>query len=89
MAHFAALALGIPDVSILTAAGPGYWDAAFASPAAGGATATSLLTTVSESEANTRAVNSICTKLYPAGIYFTRGLWCLVPPPTPNLPPSL
>ena len=30
VARFAAVSLNIPNVSLLTAAGPGYWDAAFA-----------------------------------------------------------
>lgn len=59
VARFAALKLGIPHVSVLTAAGPGYWDAAFASPAASGVTAAGLIAAIQRADANTRAVESI------------------------------
>jgi UDP-N-acetylglucosamine:LPS N-acetylglucosamine transferase len=71
VAHFAALKLGIPDVSVLTTAGPGFWDAAFASPAAGGATAAGLLTAIKENGPNTRAVESIRAQLGDKGREFS------------------
>jgi len=56
VAHLAALHLSIPDVSLLTAAGPGYWDAALAGA---GASAAGLISTIKANQANTRAIERI------------------------------
>eukprot|EP00927_Polykrikos_kofoidii_P077222 TRINITY_DN74189_c0_g1_i1.p1 TRINITY_DN74189_c0_g1~~TRINITY_DN74189_c0_g1_i1.p1 ORF type:complete len:503 (-),score=75.92 TRINITY_DN74189_c0_g1_i1:128-1579(-) len=57
VAHFAASHLRIPDVSLLTAAGPGFWDAAFA--AIPGASAEMLAATIKANTANAAAVDGI------------------------------
>lgn len=56
VAHLAATYLNIPDVSLLTAAGPGFWDAAFASS---GGSAAGLITAIRVNTANTRAIEGI------------------------------
>ena len=66
VAHFAALRLGIADCSLLTAAGPGFYDAAMA--AAYGADkvrsgAASLVTTIRDNKANMKAIDGIRTEL--------------------------
>lgn len=60
-AHFAASLLPkLRSVSLLTAAGPGYWDAAFK---AHGGTAQQLVETIAKNEANQVAVSKILVKL--------------------------
>lgn len=56
VAHFAASYLGIPDVSLLTAAGPGFWDAAFA---VHGGSAAGLVGSIKTNEANNKAIENI------------------------------
>eukprot|EP00929_Paragymnodinium_shiwhaense_P086714 TRINITY_DN47170_c0_g1_i1.p1 TRINITY_DN47170_c0_g1~~TRINITY_DN47170_c0_g1_i1.p1 ORF type:complete len:483 (-),score=73.80 TRINITY_DN47170_c0_g1_i1:155-1603(-) len=60
VAHFAALQLDIPDVSVLTAPGPGYWDAAFAGA---GSSASGLLAAISKNAANNKAVEALRAEL--------------------------
>jgi UDP-N-acetylglucosamine:LPS N-acetylglucosamine transferase len=60
VAYFAALHLGIPAVSLLTAAGPGYWDAAFKNH---GGSAAGLLATIKANEPNNKAIEGIRTLL--------------------------
>eukprot|EP00656_Telonema_subtile_P053662 TRINITY_DN7829_c0_g2_i1.p1 TRINITY_DN7829_c0_g2~~TRINITY_DN7829_c0_g2_i1.p1 ORF type:complete len:498 (+),score=80.62 TRINITY_DN7829_c0_g2_i1:242-1735(+) len=57
VAHFAALHLKIPDVSLLTAAGPGFFDAALA--AHPGASAAALVGTVAANQPNRVAVEAL------------------------------
>eukprot|EP00928_Gymnodinium_smaydae_P014660 TRINITY_DN15399_c0_g1_i3.p1 TRINITY_DN15399_c0_g1~~TRINITY_DN15399_c0_g1_i3.p1 ORF type:complete len:486 (-),score=44.54 TRINITY_DN15399_c0_g1_i3:48-1505(-) len=56
VSHFAAMHLRIPDVSLLTAAGPGFWDAAFA---AHGGCAADLVSAIKANEANNKAIDGI------------------------------
>lgn len=59
IAHFTAMTLGIPDVSLLTAAGPGFFDAAIAGmagPAAVRGVAAGLAKGIGANEANAKAV---------------------------------
>mmetsp|Transcript_116720 Transcript_116720/g.341711 ORF Transcript_116720/g.341711 Transcript_116720/m.341711 type:complete len:493 (-) Transcript_116720:47-1525(-) len=56
VAHFAAMHLKIPDASLLTAAGPGFWDAAFASH---GGSPAGLISTINANEANAKAIEGI------------------------------
>ncbi|CAE7374072.1 yjiC [Symbiodinium natans] len=60
VAHFAAGHLGIPDVSLLTAAGPGYWDAAFA---VHGGSAGGLVDAIKANSANAAAIEGVRTLL--------------------------
>jgi len=61
VAHLAATHLNIPDVSVLTAAGPGFFDAAMKSSP--GASASSLIGTVKANAANALAVAAIQKEL--------------------------
>lgn len=56
VAHFSAMHLQIPSVSLLTAAGPGYLDAAFA---AHGSSAAGLVATIKANEPNSKAIEGI------------------------------
>ncbi|GMH47107.1 hypothetical protein TrLO_g10346 [Triparma laevis f. longispina] len=56
VAHFAAMTLKIPDVSILTAAGPGFWDAAFAGH---GSSAADFILTIKANEPNNKAIEGL------------------------------
>eukprot|EP00811_Abedinium_folium_P027114 NODE_4072_length_1940_cov_9.019857.p1 GENE.NODE_4072_length_1940_cov_9.019857~~NODE_4072_length_1940_cov_9.019857.p1 ORF type:complete len:378 (+),score=83.16 NODE_4072_length_1940_cov_9.019857:328-1461(+) len=56
VAHFAARRLGIPDVSLLTANGPGFWDAAFATH---GGSPDDVVVAVKGNEPNGRAVEAL------------------------------
>ncbi|CAE7428872.1 yojK [Symbiodinium sp. CCMP2456] len=60
VAHLAAEHLKIPDVSLLTAAGPGYWDAAFASH---GGSAESLVAAIKLNSANSAAIEGVRSAL--------------------------
>lgn len=55
-AHFSAMHLKIPSISLLTAAGPGYLDAAFA---AHGSSAAGLVATIKGNEPNSKAIDGI------------------------------
>ena len=55
-AHLAALHLKITDVSLLTTAGPGFWDAAFATH---GGSASQLCEQIGKNAANTKAIQDI------------------------------
>lgn len=59
-AHFAASLTKLRSVSLLTAAGPGYWDAAFK---VHGGTAQQLAESIAKNEANQAAVEKIRVKL--------------------------
>jgi len=54
--HLAAMHLNIPDVSLLTTAGPGFWDAAFA--CSGGSVA-GLVAAIGANPANNKAIDGI------------------------------
>eukprot|EP00439_Symbiodinium_sp_Y106_P087385 s33_g48.t1 len=60
VAHLAAEHLNIPDVSLLTAAGPGYWDAAFA---VHGGSAESLVAAIKLNSANSAAIEGVRSML--------------------------
>ena len=59
--HFAAMQLGIPDISLLTTAGPGFLDAAMA--AHPGFTAAGLISTIAGNSENQKAVQGIRSQL--------------------------
>mmetsp|Transcript_876 Transcript_876/g.3226 ORF Transcript_876/g.3226 Transcript_876/m.3226 type:complete len:506 (+) Transcript_876:19-1536(+) len=62
VAHFAALKLGIPDVSLLTASGPGFFDAAIAAAAGQAAVrgyAAGLVASIAANKANAAAAEAI------------------------------
>eukprot|EP00756_Hemistasia_phaeocysticola_P012386 Hpha_TRINITY_DN15191_c4_g18::TRINITY_DN15191_c4_g18_i1::g.128418::m.128418 len=67
VAHFAASSLGIPSVSLLTAAGPGFFDAAIAASAGGRAAvrpgAAGLVAQVKGNTANAKAVEDLKKQL--------------------------
>jgi len=58
-AYFAAQKLGIPAVSLLTAAGPGYYDAAFDQLGGGRAGYAGLAAVIRKNQANAEAIQSI------------------------------
>ena len=71
VALFAALQLKVPAVSLLTASGPGYFDAAIASMAGGGAVrgvAAGLVNAVKAVEPNAAAIESIRSQLGMSGL---------------------
>lgn len=55
-AHLAASHLKIPDVSLLTASGPGFWDAAFTTH---GGSAKQLCEAIGKNAANNKAVQEM------------------------------
>ncbi|EOD19595.1 hypothetical protein EMIHUDRAFT_209224 [Emiliania huxleyi CCMP1516] len=58
VAHFASVKLAIPDVSLLTAAGPGFFDAAIASTP-GAPSSDALIAAIKGSEPNLKAVEAL------------------------------